>query len=307
LAFNLANRHDVEVRGRITMTAADGWTVEPAAHAFTLAPEGKAELASVLDRQGSIDVGKIEAVELHIEHADATDTFDFTTDVRRAVVDALPPVRMTLKRTDAAVTVDGHAREDLWQGDPVTGPFMRPNCDGPIKHQTRVYGAWDAEHLYLFWQIDEPAVDKLRARVQETDEGDGRDDEDAGEKAKLDAPVWNDDAVEVMLDTNADAKTYVQLGVSASGARYAARPRESVEFVPALRVAVVKDAAAGRWQGEMAVPWADLVDEPPQPGRRMRVCFARTRRADGDGTVSQYPALFGWNHTVKRYADLILE
>lgn len=293
LVFTLANPLATTMSGTLSVETGAGWQAIPATYKVEIASGGKRDVRITLVRHQPADAGHLEDVTLTLDRGSfAGCRVGFTARTRRALAEKLPRPTIRIPATDVAPTIDGERNEDIWTRSPLTGPFRAPDLEGIIAHQTRVYGAWDDTHLYLFYVVDEPSLDAMKTTV------------DPGRK---DPPVWEDDSVDVLLDGNADAATYVHLAVNAAGALYSARRFDADAYATNARVAVVENAEKARWQVEMAVPWADLLDEPPAHGQRIRAVFARTRRADGDGTASQYPALLGWNHSVERFADVILE
>jgi hypothetical protein len=107
---------------------------------------------------------------------------------------------------------------------------------------------------------------------------------------KRDAPLWEEEVVEVFLAPGAaDPKEYVEIEVNPLGAVFDARVRSPEGRRESIRVDTSWDAAglvaavdrsvAGAWCVELTIPWADLCDGPPP--RIWRANFFRIDRPRG--------------------------
>ncbi|MBM4086594.1 MAG: hypothetical protein FJ272_17560, partial [Planctomycetes bacterium] len=121
--------------------------------------------------------------------------------------------------------------------------------------------AHDDTNLYLAVEVDEPAMQSLRAPSRPHDDGD----------------TWKDDCVELFLAPEPGGLTYYQFIVNAAGARY-----DSCEGGKGLAAAwnakpdwqatVAKQA--DRWTAEIAIPFAALGVEKPLRGELwgLKIC-----------------------------------
>ena len=76
-------------------------------------------------------------------------------------------------------------------------------------------------------------------------------------------PIWNDDEIEIFLDTNRDQKTHWQIIVNATG--------EKMEFSEGGMTNIGARVAAhieggSRWMVELAIPFKGLGIKAPSPG-----------------------------------------
>ena len=153
---------------------------------------------------------------------------------------ARPPVSLPAGR---APKIDGRLDDPCWDGREAL-PF------GVGTVRDRIFLRHDATHLYLAFRAP-PSRDRA---------GSAKPWKTATQGA--DAQVWLDDACELFL-SDAKRKAYVQLGVSASGARYdgcCTYPKDRRD-VGAKWTGAWQSAAAAGADGlviEMAVPWTTL-------------------------------------------------
>ncbi|MFH1468313.1 MAG: carbohydrate binding family 9 domain-containing protein [Pseudomonadota bacterium] len=143
----------------------------------------------------------------------------------------------------AAIVVDALAEEPAWAEATTVRGFttFTPGTGQPATGDTAVHLLADAEHLYLFFEAEDPEPGKLRASL-------GRRD-----------TRWNDDFVGVYLDPAGEAQRAYLFGVTARGA-----------LMDGMRVGENEDlswdgiwqAEARRtdtgWAAEIAIPWRIL-------------------------------------------------
>jgi len=157
---------------------------------------------------------------------------------------------------------------------------------------TEVRAAWD-EHEWriLFHAHDEDAWATLTER---------------------DAPLYEEETVEVFFDPRGDLESYFEIEVNPIGTvldLVFRRSRSGYKGDRAwdcegLRTLVRKDA--GAWTVELAIPFASVTSTPPQPGARWRANFCRIDRPSRDGSIAR--ELTAWSppmrasfHTQERF------
>lgn len=215
--------------------------------------------------------------------------------------DTLP--RILARHVAEPITVDGKLDDPAWTDAQPSGPFvdsMQGN-KGAFEASARVlYGA---THLYVSFQVSD---DDLRSSHQ------GHDDH-----------LWEQDAVELMIDPDGDGRHYFEIQVSPRGIVFDTRqeaPRMPKPFgdVAWSSEAVVKvvldgtldDETADRgYVAEIALPWTAFASggapTPPQGGDIWRVnLFVLNAAGAGQRAVAWSPPKVGDFHVPARFGRL---
>lgn len=132
------------------------------------------------------------------------------------------------------------------------------------KQSTRVQLAWDSLELRILFHS-----------------------EDANPWATLterDAPLYQEEVVEVFLDPVGDLESYFEIEVNPLNAvldlvlrrNRSGYMKNFAWRCEGLRTAVIKTAAS--WSAELSIPFASLTSDPPSPGARWRANFLRIDR-----------------------------
>ena len=179
-------------------------------------------------------------------------------------------------------TIDGKADEKAWQfAQCVTGFRDYHKASGPlVPLQTTAWLAYDPQNLYVAWRCD-----MAGARPR-------------GESRPRDAPVFNDESVEVLFSSPAAPDTLFHFIGNAYGSVYdemliAGGRRDRAWSGPwEYSVNVVP---ARYWEGELRIPLHELGLSSPTIGEAWRLNVAR------NGFEPQYQSI--WSHTTKAYAD----
>ena len=175
-----------------------------------------------------------------------------------------PPTALCLRRALGELTAD--ARSEFWSALPRAK--LRETVSGhPPKQSTCVQLAWDAAECRLLFQA-----------------------EDANTWATLterDAPLYEEEVVEVFLDPVGDLECYFEIEVNPLNAvldlvlrrNRSGYTKDFAWRCAGLRTAVMKDAAG--WRAELSIPFASLTSSPPSNGTRWRANFLRIDRPPG--------------------------
>jgi hypothetical protein len=165
--------------------------------------------------------------------------------------------------------------------------------------------AWDDEALYVAFEVQDTW---LRSGF-------------SGHDARL----WEEDAVELMIDPDGDGRRYAELQVSPTGlvfdtwfdARRVPQPFGHVEWSSGLRAAVTTQgtpndgAPDAGYVVEMAIPWTAfevLGAARPRPGDEWRVAlYVLDARERGQAGVGWSPPLVGDFHVPERFGRLVFE
>ena len=127
-----------------------------------------------------------------------------------------------------------------------------------------------------------------------------------------DAPLYEEETVEVFFDPAGDLESYFEIEVNPLGTVLDLVLRKSRSGYKAdrawqcegLRTLVRRHD--GGWSAEMAIPFASVTNSPPRAGSRWRANFCRIDRPSRDGTLpreltSWSPPLRANFHTPERF------
>lgn len=127
-----------------------------------------------------------------------------------------------------------------------------------------------------------------------------------------DAPLYEEETVEVFFDPVGDLESYFEIEVNPLGTVLDLVLRKSRSGYKADRAwqcdglrTLVRQHAGG-WSAEMAIPFASVTNLPPRAGSRWRANFCRIDRPSRDGTLPREltawsPPLRASFHTPERF------
>lgn len=188
---------------------------------------------------------------------------------------------------DQPPVIDGALSEGAWQKAEIADNFYRVEGSRgvPATLTTKAMVLYDANTLYVGVYCDEPNMKALR----ET-------------QTRRDAPVWQDDTVQVLLDTYHDQRNCYVLAVNTLGTQMDAKISNESNFDQAWDAtweAKVKKNG-NHWTAEMAIPFSELRFDPetttwginfarPHPMERTRYTWSDT--GDDFSRVSEFGEL----------------
>ena len=160
------------------------------------------------------------------------------------------------------------------------------------KQGTEVRAAWDDDEWRLLFVADD--TDPWATMTQR------------------DAPLYEEETVEVFLDPAGDLESYFEIEVNPLGTVLDLVLRKSRSgykgdiawHCDGLRTLVRMHA--GGWSAELAIPFASVTNSPPRAGSRWRANFCRIDRPSRDGTLPREltawsPPLRASFHTPERF------
>ena len=209
-----------------------------------------------------------------------------------------PPKNTVFCRaTDAPPTIDGDLSDPCWQTAGKASNFIHYQTRRPVSQQTACLLTRDAEHLYIGFECYEESPLEICKTVR------GRDNN-----------VWNDDCVELFLDTDRDYHTYVQMMVNPIGTLYdmkgtrelTDRMMRHVDRAWNPECEVVARILVDRWRVEMAIPLAELTQDEVKKGTVWRLNANRARRA-GRLEISGWSYPRGDNHQPWTWGLVVFE
>jgi hypothetical protein len=215
------------------------------------------------------------------------------------------PLSYTCRRAPVPIVIDGQI-EATW--DTALPLSFRRNLDGgEPRFSTTARMLWDDDYLYVCYQCQDKDV---WATIVERD-----------------APLWEEEVIEIFIDANCDQISYVEIEVNPLNTvvdlfvlnRAGSEPRflfdwDSCGMMHAVQVQGDVNAHDGRdvgWTAELAIPWGDLVTAPhlpPHPGDVWRANLYRIDQYHGQEELSAWSPTQGPTyHVPQRFAQLIFE
>lgn len=222
-----------------------------------------------------------------------------------------PPPRteiptLLIPRASAPPAIDGRLDDAAWSSAARTERFVGTMDGSHAEPEVTARLAWDDDALYVAFEVADPL---LRCHFE-------------GHDARL----WEEDAVELMIDPDGDGRRYAELQVSPTNlvfdtwfdSRRSPQPFGHVAWSSELRSAVVTegtpndDEADGGWVAEIAIPWSSLeplgVSGPPERGDEWRIAlYVLDARARGQLGVGWSAPLVGDFHVPERFGRVRFE
>lgn len=209
------------------------------------------------------------------------------------------------KRRGGPIAIDGRLDDVGWRGVAPTAPFRRTGDGKEPRFSTRARLTWDDEALYVAFEVEDPDVFATHT--------------------KKDAPIYEEEVVEIFIDANGDGRTYNELELSPRGVQFDAyfpARRRGMDLswdsgmTSAVHVRGTLDDARDRdegWTAEMRIPVARLAGVPrwpPRSGDRWRFNLYRlewhSKRKVNEGSAFS-PPLVGDFHHLPRFGWLEFE
>ena len=209
------------------------------------------------------------------------------------------------RRRQGPIAIDGKLDDVGWQGIAPTAPFRRTGDGKKPRFSTQARLTWDDEALYVAFEIEDPDIWATHA--------------------EKDAPIYEEEVVEIFIDANGDGRTYNELELSPRGVQFdayfpARRQGMDLGWNSGMTTAVeirgtlgdARDRDEG-WTAEMRIPvdrLAEVPRWPPQPGDRWRFNLYRLEwhsgRKKNEGSAFS-PPLIGDFHHLPRFGWLEFE
>ena len=201
-------------------------------------------------------------------------------------------------------SLDGKIDDREWGQAPWIDGFFASRGDRPSSLKTRVRIAWDAEHVYVAWDAEDPDLQATFTR---------RDD-----------PVYREEAIEMFIDPARTRRDYVELETSPTGvifdSRFTGGPRQNPDpsFNAGFTVKVVAEGTLNdsydrdggfraEWQIDVAtLPEAKvpLTVDTCWLINLFRIAKDRVNGREAPDESAWSPPLMGDFHNLERFGDL---
>lgn len=258
----------------------DSWKILPRKTSGTIDPGETRQLAFGVEGKGEV---LYSYPQCHVRYT-AGDELD--CDAKVDVIDTIrrlfPQIRVA--STAHPPVIDGILDDSIWKKTTIYNEF-RTKHGGKVTVDTQVMLAYDPDNLYIAFNCVEPNPDRIKASVK-----------------KHDGQVWEDDSVQIFLDTNNDRKTYYRLIINSAGVTYDSLGRDKTcELFPLTETS----RRNGGWTVENAIPWDNLDMKEP---RAEKVCgFAIVRSRTQNSEIQQLPPLYGRNNNIGMFGTMQFE
>lgn len=197
----------------------------------------------------------------------------------------------------ATPIIDGNLDDPAWRDvAPLTQFYQLLERMYPYPSQGRseVYIGYRQQTLYIGVKGYQSRTDNLRA-----------------EKTQRDNGIWQDDCVEIYLDTNHDARSYYQLNVNSLGAfddisyRFdGGNLQGGFDWNADIETGAL--VAETFWSMELKVPFAELDDKWVGSGTVWGFNIAQVRIANNSESA-QWAPTYGWSQQPDRFGFLVFK
>ncbi|MGH7143782.1 MAG: sugar-binding protein [Planctomycetota bacterium] len=178
-----------------------------------------------------------------------------------------------------APKIDGVGDDACWAKARPVSNFILLSDQRLATAQTEVRTVCDGQKMYFLFTCHEPKYGELKAYAINRDED-----------------TWQDDSVEIFLDTNLDRKTYKHISVNCLGTIQDADGQD-VLWNADIQTGVKK--TKGKWTVEIAISVKDLGGTTPAPGVKWGVNLCRNRQPQPQETSSWAFVGTGFHHPEK--------
>ncbi|MEM9189258.1 MAG: carbohydrate-binding family 9-like protein [Myxococcota bacterium] len=214
---------------------------------------------------------------------------------------------LTVKRAETAIEIDGRLDEVVWRDANRTERFVNTMNGAYAEPSAAARMAWDDDHLYVAFEVDDR---DLRCSFENHDDH-----------------LWEQDAVELMIDPDGDGENYFEIQVSPTelvfdtrfDSRRQPQPFGHLNWQSNLRAAVVAqgeandDAVDGGYVAEIAIPFSSFAvgatpAEPPGPDTTWRIAlYVLDAVEGGQRGVGWSPPLVGDYHVPDRFGRVTFQ
>ena len=183
---------------------------------------------------------------------------------KSAISEFAPVSTAAVARVRSEVSLDDWADDATW-ADALVNEIQKTLTSEPVPQKTVFTLAYDAKNLYIYARCLEPNLSQIKAATHNNDVG-----------------GFSDDSIELFVDPSGKGETYYQFCINSRGTVYDALENPTAIGATAtitwdsdikVKTAIGRDA----WELRAALPFANLVKEPPKSGSTWRFNLCRNR------------------------------
>lgn len=183
--------------------------------------------------------------------------------------------------------IDGALDDACWKKASACSPFVTPTGADP-KFQTQALICHDANNLYLALSCDEPEVSRMKKNVTERD-----------------GKAWEDDCVEVFLDTAHNHEDFFHFILTAANVQFDEQRsggKLSKEWNSAWKSATLSEER--KWTAEIGISFATLGCKAPPSGDTWGMNIYRKRQV-GREEPSCWSPTHATPHAPLNFGDMV--
>lgn len=157
-----------------------------------------------------------------------------------------------------APVINGEIAKEEWRQAAALGTFVNNIGGKKSSPETRGLIGYDNKNIYLAFICDEPAMDKIKAKAF---------------PGRHDAPIWNNDGIEIFFRPDTASTDYVQFIVDTLNQHYDVFCGDFQGFNPVWDSAVKKSASG--WSVEVKIPISAISNQKVKNGTVWQADFFR--------------------------------
>ncbi len=199
--------------------------------------------------------------------------------------EAAPHNRAATRSTQKPPAIDGELNDACWQRHNCARlmHFVTPDMTRLADPQTEALLCFDATNLYVAVRCEEPKPESLNM-----------------DHTERDASVWQDDCVELFIDTNLDRDSFYQFVINPKGTVFDRESQAGKSWDADIQVA--PGTGDDSWWVECAIPFADL-GETPRAGDTWGFNVGRERKVREE--LSIWAPTYGEFPQPQRFGELL--
>lgn len=265
------------------------WKIEPASQSFKLLPGADASVTFNITFQGD------QATALPFPQIQRTISADgFPQEKRRSPlplddIDFFRENALQHKAVKAGkIKIDGIFDEKSWNNANAITNFVSADGKQSYPHATKAKFLWDNKGLWVAFEMSEPQPSTMVAK-----------------QTKRDSHVYQDDCIQLYLDTDFDRKDYYHIVLNPKGTIMDSIIHDRKYNLAGMKVANTTGDQV--WNVEIFIPWKEIDVKKPKSGMRIGLEINRDRRQGQPFGAYWSPTYSHWGHVPSRFGILVLE
>ncbi len=193
-------------------------------------------------------------------------------------------------KATGSINLDGVLDDASWEKTPRIQVVYRKEYGSKSDISTVARILYDKENIYIGVECPEPLMKDIKDAV-----------------TKRDGPVWEENEVEIFIDTANEQKSFYQLLVNTLGCVADFRNDNGKTCDWDAKAKVVVNKAADNWSVEIAIPYSALDCGPPLPGDTWGLNICRVRPLAKPAEYTCFSPTFGLFNQPKRFGYVVFK
>jgi len=209
-------------------------------------------------------------------------------EVEDMYIKSQPPQQNVIKinKIDTSTPIDGRLADDAWKKATYIPSFSFQETNKTARKQSSAFIKYDENQIYFAFKFCDFNINKLKCEFNEHD-----------------APIWNDDCLEIFLDVNNGKKDYFHFIANANGMK-AEEQLTAGTFDRSWNPEWVVATSRGDdfWIAEVSIPFKSLgLSAAPEDGMAWGISLNREEKELGEN--SGWPN--GYFHKPEKFGTLV--